>query len=164
MDWHSRFQGPCQALLLSVPKIFCYCRGLGYARDTDLHTNDTGDYTSRIASQAAYTASIPMMKALVNSLKGLIRSLVGMALRRLALNIFSARTTFFGASSSRVAPKFPTGSRRNYPELLGDFLLTPTRLEVGFNFIPWFKTELSVVFFHAQCKDCTASSNGIKVP
>ncbi len=89
---------------------------------------------------------------------------VGMAFRRLALGISGAITTCCGASSSRIAPKFPADSRRMYPDLLGDFFLTPTRLEKGLNLIPLFKTELGVVFFHVQCKDCTACSNGIKGP
>jgi hypothetical protein len=89
---------------------------------------------------------------------------VGMAFRRLALGISGAITTCCGASSSRIAPKFPADSRRMYPDLLGDFFLTPTRLEKGLNLIPLFKTELGVVFFHKQCKDCTAGSNGIKDP
>lgn len=89
---------------------------------------------------------------------------VGMAFRRLALGISGAVTTCCGASSSRIAPKFPADGRRMYPNLLGDFFLFPTRLEEGLNLIPLFKTELGVVFFHLQCKDCTARSNGIKGP
>jgi hypothetical protein len=89
---------------------------------------------------------------------------VGMAFSRLALGISGAITTCCGASSSRIAPKFPADGRRMYPDLLGDFFLTPTRLEEGLNLIPLFKTELGVVFFHLQCKDCTARSNGIKGP
>ena len=89
---------------------------------------------------------------------------VGMAFSRLALGISGATTTCCGASSSRIAPKFPADSRRMYPDLLGDFFLTPTRLEEGLNLMPLFKTELGVVFFHLQCKDYTARSNGIKGP
>jgi hypothetical protein len=89
---------------------------------------------------------------------------VGMAFRRLALGISGAITTCCGPPSSRIAPKFPADSRRMYPDLLGDFFLTSTRLEKGLNLIPLFKTELGVVFFHVQCKDCTARSNGIKGP
>jgi hypothetical protein len=89
---------------------------------------------------------------------------VGMAFSRLSLGISGAITTWCGASSSRIAPKFPADGRRMYPDLLGDFFLTPTRLEEGLNLIPLFKTELGVVFFHVQCKDCTARSNGIKAP
>ncbi len=89
---------------------------------------------------------------------------VGMAFTRLSLGISGSITTCCGASSSRIAPKFPADSRRMYPDLLGDFFLTPTRLEEVLNLIPLFKTELGVVFFHLQCKVCTARSNGIKVP
>ena len=77
---------------------------------------------------------------------------VGMAFRRLALGISGAITTCCGASSSRIAPKFPADSRRMYPDLLGDFFLTPTRLEEGLNLIPLFKTELGVVFFMCNVK------------
>ena len=89
---------------------------------------------------------------------------VGMEFSRLALGISGAITTCCGASSSRIAPKIPADGRRMYPDLLGDLFLNPTRLEEGLNLIPLFKTELSVVFFHVQCKDCTARSNGIKGP
>jgi hypothetical protein len=89
---------------------------------------------------------------------------VGMAFSRLAPSISGAITTCCGASSSRIAPKFPADSRRMYPDLLGDFFLTPTHLEEGLNLISLFKTELDVVFFHVQCKDCTARSKGIKGP
>lgn len=89
---------------------------------------------------------------------------VGMAFRRLALGISGAVTTCCGASSSRIAPKFPADGRRMYPNLLGDFFLAPSGLKEGLNLIPLFKTELVVVFFHVQCKDCTARSNGIKGP
>jgi hypothetical protein len=86
---------------------------------------------------------------------------VGMAFSRLALGNSGAITTCCGASSSRIVPKFPADGRRMHPDLLGDFFLTPTRLEEGLNLIPLFKTELGVVFFHVQCKDCTARSKGI---
>ena len=89
---------------------------------------------------------------------------VGMAFRRLALGISGAVTTCCGASSCRIAPKFPADGRRMYPKLLGDFFLGPSGLKEGLNLIPLFKTELVVVFFHVQCKDCTARSNGIKGP
>jgi hypothetical protein len=89
---------------------------------------------------------------------------VGMAFSRLVPSISGVITTCCGASSSRIAPKFPADGRRMNPDLLGDFFLTPTRLEEGLNLIPLFKTELGVVFFHVQCKDCTARSNGIKGP
>jgi hypothetical protein len=89
---------------------------------------------------------------------------VGMAFRRLALGISGAVTTCCGASSCRIAPKFPADGRRMYPNLLGDFFLAPSGLKEGLNLIPLFKTELGVVFFHVQCKDCTARSNGIKGP
>ena len=90
--------------------------------------------------------------------------ILGMTFRRLAPSFSGAITTCCGAPSSRIAPKFPADSRRMYPDLLGDFYLTSTRLEEGFNLIPLFKTEPGVVFFHVQCKDCTARSNGIKGP
>ena len=89
---------------------------------------------------------------------------VGMAFRRLALGISGAVTTCCGASSCRIAPKFPADGRRMYPNLLGDFFLASSGLKEGLNLIPLFKTELGVVFFHVQCKDCTARSNGIKGP
>jgi hypothetical protein len=89
---------------------------------------------------------------------------VGMAFSRLALGISGAITTCCGASSSRIAPKFPADGRRMYPDLLGDFFLTPTCLEESLHLVPLFKTELGVVFFHLQCRDCTARSNGIKSP
>jgi hypothetical protein len=87
---------------------------------------------------------------------------VGMAFSRLAPSISGAITSCCGASSSRIAPIFPADGRRMYPDLLGHFFLTPTRLEEGLHLIPLFKTELGVVFFHVQCKNHTARSNGIK--
>ena len=90
--------------------------------------------------------------------------IVGMLFSRLALGISGAVTTCCGASSCRIAPKFPADGRRMYADLLGDFFMTPTCLQEGLNLIPLFKTELGVVFFHVQCKDCTARSNGIKGP
>jgi hypothetical protein len=84
---------------------------------------------------------------------------VGMAFSRLPLGNSGAITTCFGASSSRIAPKFPADSRRMHSDLLGDFFMTPTRLEEGLNLIPLFKTELGVVFRHRQSKDCTPWSN-----
>jgi hypothetical protein len=87
-----------------------------------------------------------------------------MAFSRLALGISGAITTCFGASYSRIAPKFPAVGRRMYPDLLGDFFLTPTCLEEVLDLILFFKTAQGVVFFHLQCKDCTARSNGIKGP
>jgi len=89
---------------------------------------------------------------------------VGMAFCRLALGISSTVTTCCGASSNRIAPKFPADGRRMYPNLLGDFFLASSGLKEGINLIPLFKTELGVVFFHVQCKDCTARSKGIKGP
>jgi hypothetical protein len=89
---------------------------------------------------------------------------VGMAFRRFALGISGDVTTCCGASSCHIAPKFPADGRRMYPNLLGDFFLAPSGLKEGLNLIPLFKTELGVVFFHVQCKDCTARSNGIKGP
>jgi hypothetical protein len=89
---------------------------------------------------------------------------VRIAFRLVVFGISGAITTRCGASSSRIAPIFPADGRRMYPDLLGDFFLTPTRLEEGLNLIPLFKTELGVVFFHVQSKDCTARSNGIKGP
>jgi hypothetical protein len=77
---------------------------------------------------------------------------VGMAFSRLALGISGAVTTCCGASSSRIAPKFPADGRRMYPNLLGDFFLAPSGLKDGLNLIPLFKTELGVVFFHVQCQ------------
>ena len=55
--------------------------------------------------------------------------LVGMAFCRLALGISGAVTTCCGASSSRIAPKFLADGRRMYPNLLGDFFLTPSGLK-----------------------------------
>ena len=115
-----------------------------------LYGDSTGDNTPRIAPEASLTPSMPMTKVL--------------AFSRLAPSISGAITTCCGASSSRIAPKFPADGRRMYPDLLGDFFLIPTRLEEGLNLITLFKTELGLVFFHVQCKDCTARSNGIKGP
>ena len=75
---------------------------------------------------------------------------VGMAFSHLAPNISSAITTCCGASSSRIAAKFSADGRRMYPDLLGDFFLTPTRLEKGLNLIPLFKTEHGMVFLCAM--------------
>jgi hypothetical protein len=80
----------------------------------------------------------------------------GMAFRRLALGISSAVTTCCGASSCHIASKFPADGRMMYPNLLGDFFLASSGLKGGLNLIPLFKTELGVVFFHVQFKDCTA--------
>jgi len=87
---------------------------------------------------------------------------VGMAFSRVALGNSGAITICCGASSSRIAPKFPADSRRMHSDLLGDCFLTPTRLEEGLNLIPLFKTELGVVFRHRQSKDCTTCSKGLK--
>ena len=81
---------------------------------------------------------------------------LGVAFSRLAPSISGAITTCFGASSSRIEPKFPADGGKMYLDLLGDFFLTSTSLEEALNLIPLFKTELSVVFFLVQCKDCTA--------
>jgi len=76
----------------------------------------------------------------------------GMAFCRLALGISGAVTTCYGASSSLIAPKFPADGRRMYPNLLGDFFLTPSVLKEGLNLIRLFKTELGVVFFICNAK------------
>jgi len=79
----------------------------------------------------------------------------GMAFSRVALGTSGAITTCFGASSSRIAPKFPANDRSIYPDLLGDIFLTPTRLEESLHLIPLFKTELGLVFKLEQSKNCT---------
>ena len=73
---------------------------------------------------------------------------VGMAFSRLTPSIAGAITICCRPSSSRIAPKFPADSRRMNPDLLGDYFLTPTRLEEVLYLILLFKTEPVVVFFH----------------
>jgi hypothetical protein len=49
-----------------------------------------------------------------------------------------------------------------YANLLGDFFKKASGLKEDLVLVPSFKADMGVVFFPVQCKDCTASSIGIK--
>jgi hypothetical protein len=88
---------------------------------------------------------------------------VGMAFRRLVGHFWRCNNLLWGLLVPYCA-EIPFRWSKDVPQLLGDFFLAPSGLEEGLNLIPLFKTDLGVVFFHLQCKDCTPRLNGIKGP
>jgi len=64
--------------LPGVPQRLCRYRRLGYARDTVLIGDSTGDDTLRIAPETSLTPSMTMAEFLAQSLEGEVSALVTM--------------------------------------------------------------------------------------
>lgn len=87
-----------------------------------------------------------------------------MVFHRQAVSISGVVTTCNWSSSSCIALQFPALNRSMKPNFMGDFFLAPSVLKYCLKFISLFNTELIMLFFHVQCKDCAARLKAIKGP